>query len=77
VAALIPLDVAPQLKGHVQGALNVGNTDDQLWKLYDVIARLFNEGHETRVAKRVFEDVLGKKLVSEEELREDREWRGL
>lgn len=77
VAALIPMDVAPQLKGHVQGALNVGNTEDQLWKLYDVVARLFNEGHETRSAKKVFEDVLGKKLASEEELKEDREWRGL
>lgn len=77
VAALIPLDVAPQLKGHVKGALNVGNTGDQLWSLFEVVARLFTEGHETRTAKKVFEEALGKKQVSEEELREDREWRGL
>jgi alkylhydroperoxidase/carboxymuconolactone decarboxylase family protein YurZ len=77
LAALIPMDVGPQLKGHVQGALNTGSSKDQLWKLYDVICRLFSEGAETRAAKRVFEDVLGKVIISEEEMREDREWRGL
>lgn len=77
VAALIPLDVAPQLKGHVQGALNTGSTADQLWKLLDVVSRLFNEGAETRGAKRTFEEVLGKQIMSEEEFEEDRKWRGL
>jgi alkylhydroperoxidase/carboxymuconolactone decarboxylase family protein YurZ len=77
VAALIPLDVSPQLKGHVQGALNTGSTQEQLWKLLDVVSRLFNEGAETRSAKKTFEDVLGKQIISEEEFLEDREWRGL
>jgi alkylhydroperoxidase/carboxymuconolactone decarboxylase family protein YurZ len=77
VAALIPLDVTPQLKGHVQGALNTGSTPDQLWKLLDVVSRLFNEGAETRGAKRTFEEVLGKKMMSEEEFEEDRKWQGL
>lgn len=77
VAALIPLDVSPQLKGHIQGALNLGNTPEQLWKLLDVTSRLFNEGAETRSAKKTFEDVLGKQVISEEEFLEDREWRGL
>jgi alkylhydroperoxidase/carboxymuconolactone decarboxylase family protein YurZ len=77
VGALVPLDVSPQLKGHVQGALNTGSTADQLWKLLDVTSRLFTEGHETRSAKKTFEDVLGKQIISEEEFLEDREWRGL
>jgi 4-carboxymuconolactone decarboxylase len=77
VAALVPLDVSPQLKGHVQGALNLGNTADELWKLLDVVSRLFNEGAETRSAKKTFEDVLGKQVISEQEFLEDREWRGL
>ena len=77
VSALIPLDVAPQLKGHVQGALNTGSTPEQLWKLLDIVSRLLNEGHETRVAKKTFEDVLGKQLMSEEEYEEDRKWQGL
>ncbi|MCC7508099.1 MAG: hypothetical protein IT464_01830 [Planctomycetes bacterium] len=77
VGALIPLDVTPQLKGHVQGALNTGSSADQLWKLLDVCSRLFTEGTETRGAKKVFEDVLGKQIISEEEFLEDREWRGL
>ncbi|MCB9894058.1 MAG: carboxymuconolactone decarboxylase family protein [Planctomycetes bacterium] len=76
VAALIPLDVAPQLKGHVQGALNTGSTPEQLWKLLDVVGRLFNEGPETRGAKKTFEDVLGKQVMSEEEWEEDRKWQG-
>jgi alkylhydroperoxidase/carboxymuconolactone decarboxylase family protein YurZ len=77
VAALVPLDVTPQLKGHVQGALNTGSSAEQLWKLLDVVSRLFNEGAETRAAKRTFEDVLGKQIMSEEEFEEDRKWRGL
>ena len=77
VAALIPLDVTPQLKGHIQGALNTGSTADQLWKLFDVVSRLFTEGAETRGAKRTFEDVLGKIVMSEEEFEEDRRWQGL
>ncbi|MCA8935913.1 MAG: carboxymuconolactone decarboxylase family protein [Planctomycetes bacterium] len=77
VAALIPLDVTPQLKGHIQGALNTGSTADQLWKLFDVVSRLFTEGPETRGAKRTFEDVLGKIVMSEEEFEEDRRWQGL
>jgi len=76
VAALIPLDVSPQLKGHLQGALNTGSTPEQLWKVLDVVSRLFNEGHETRGAKRTFEDVLGKQIMSEDEFLEDRKWQG-
>ncbi|MCA8914041.1 MAG: carboxymuconolactone decarboxylase family protein [Planctomycetes bacterium] len=76
VASLIPMDVAPQLKGHVQGALNTGSTPEQMWKLLDVVGRLFNEGPETRGAKKTFEDVLGKQVMSEEEWEEDRKWQG-
>jgi alkylhydroperoxidase/carboxymuconolactone decarboxylase family protein YurZ len=77
VGALIPLDASPQLKGHVQCALNTGSNAEQLWKLLDVVSRLFTEGAETRSAKRTFEDVLGKQVISEQEFLEDREWRGL
>lgn len=77
VAALIPLDVTPQLKGHVQGALNTGSTAEQLWKLLDVVSRLFNEVPETRGAKKTFEEVLGKQVMTEDEYEEDRKWRGL
>ena len=76
VASLIPMDVAPQLKGHVQGALNTGSSSEQMWKLLDVVSRLFNEGPETRGAKKTFEDVLGKQIMSEEEWEEDRKWQG-
>ena len=77
VAALIPMDVSPQLKGHVQGALNTGSNIEQMWKLLDLVSRLFNEGAETRAAKKVFEEVLGRKIMSEEEFEEDRKWQGL
>lgn len=77
VAALIPMDVTPQLKGHVQGALNTGSNMEQLWKLLDLVSRLFTEGSETRSAKRTFEEVLGKQIMSEEEFEEDRRWQGL
>jgi 4-carboxymuconolactone decarboxylase len=76
VAALIPLDVSPQLKGHLQCAVNTGNSAEQLWKLLDVVARLFTEGAETRSAKKTFEDVLGKQVLSEEEFLEERKWQG-
>lgn len=77
VAALIPMDVTPQLKGHVQGALNTGSTPEQMWKLLDVVSRLFTEGAETRGAKKTFEEVLGKQIMTDAEYDEDREWRGL
>jgi alkylhydroperoxidase/carboxymuconolactone decarboxylase family protein YurZ len=77
VAALIPLDVTPQLKGHVQGALNTGSNIEQMWKLLDVVCRLFNEGVETRGAKRIFEEVLGRQVMTEQEYEEDRKWQGL
>jgi 4-carboxymuconolactone decarboxylase len=76
VGALIPLDVSPQLKGHLQCALNTGSSAEQLWKLLDVVSRLFTEGAETRGAKKTFEDVLGRQIMSEEEFLEERKWQG-
>jgi alkylhydroperoxidase/carboxymuconolactone decarboxylase family protein YurZ len=61
VAALVPLDVAPQLKGHVQGVLNLGGTPEQLWKLLGTIRNLFEAPKMFDAAQRVFESVLGKK----------------
>ncbi|MCC6465715.1 MAG: carboxymuconolactone decarboxylase family protein [Planctomycetes bacterium] len=76
VAALIPLDVAPQLKGHVLGALNTGSTKEQLWRLYDVICKLFKEGAELNAAKGAFEEALGKPMKALDNYEEEREWRG-
>jgi 4-carboxymuconolactone decarboxylase len=61
VAALVPLDVQPQLKGHVQGVLNLGGTPDQLWKLLGAIRNLFDAPKLFDAATRTFESVLGKK----------------
>ena len=73
VGSLIPLDVQPQLKGHVQGALNTGNTADALWKLHDLVVKLFKEGAETRGARAAFESVLGKRKM-DIDLEEEREF---
>ncbi|MHC4841935.1 MAG: carboxymuconolactone decarboxylase family protein [Planctomycetota bacterium] len=62
-ASLIPLDVSPQLKGHIKGAKNTGSTTEQLWRLFDLVVKLFKEGPETRSAKASFEDVLGKRKM--------------
>ncbi|MCF6227858.1 MAG: hypothetical protein L3J82_04205 [Planctomycetes bacterium] len=63
VASLIPLDVSPQLKGHIKGALNLGRDANQLWKLFDLIVKLFKEGAEIRSAKGAFEEILGKRKL--------------
>lgn len=72
VAALIPMDAQPQLKGHVQGCLNLGATADQMWKLLGVVKTLFEAPKLVDAANRTFEAVLGKKasdLSFEEEHR--------
>lgn len=61
VAALIPMDAQPQLKGHVQGCLNLGATADQMWKLLGVIKILIEAPKVVDAATRTFEAVLGKK----------------
>jgi hypothetical protein len=48
-----------------------------MWKLLDVVSRLFTEGAETRAAKRTFEEVLGRQVMTEQEYEEDRKWQGL
>ncbi|MDC1142935.1 hypothetical protein OAU50_07570 [Planctomycetota bacterium] len=62
-ASLIPLDVSPQLRGHLMGAKNTGSNIEQLWKLFDLIAKLFKEGPEINSAKNTFEAVLGKRKM--------------
>jgi 4-carboxymuconolactone decarboxylase len=72
VAALIPMDAQPQLKGHVQGCLNLGANGDQMWKLLGVVKTLFEAPKLVDAASRTFEAVLGKKasdLSFEEEHR--------
>lgn len=73
VAALMPLDVLPQLKGHVQGALNTGNSPEQLWKLYELIPKLFD--HMPKSAKSAFEAVLGKQQVSDVDFETEQKYR--
>lgn len=73
VAALIPLDVLPQLKGHVQGALNTGNTPEQLWKLHELIPKLFDGLPKS--AKTAFEAVLGKQKISDAQFEEEQKYR--
>lgn len=60
IAALMPMDVLPQLKGHVAGALNLGHNAEVLWKLYDIIGKLFDSTPKS--AKTAFEAVLGKRV---------------
>ncbi len=74
VSSLIPLDVSPQLKGHIRGAKNTGSSTDQLWKLFDLIVKLFKEGAETRSAKGTFEEVLGKRKL-DMDFEEEQEYR--
>ncbi len=72
VAALIPMDVQPQLKGHVSGVLNLGGTPDQLWKLVGVLRSLFDAQRLFDITTRTFESVIGKKdsgMSFEEEMR--------
>jgi len=61
VAALIPMDVQPQLKGHVAGVLNLGGTADQLWQLLSIVKKLLDAPKVLDAAQRTFEAVLGKK----------------
>jgi alkylhydroperoxidase/carboxymuconolactone decarboxylase family protein YurZ len=73
VAALMPLDVLPQLKGHVQGAVNLGNSPDTLWKLYEVIPKLFD--HMPKSAKTAFEAVLGKQQISDDQFEQEQKYK--
>ncbi|MCL4732075.1 MAG: hypothetical protein KJ044_16780, partial [Planctomycetes bacterium] len=75
VAALMPLDVAPQLKGHIQGARNTGTSDKALWSLYELVSRLFKEGPEMTAAKNTFTEVLGKSQIDIAKFEEEKEWR--
>lgn len=77
VAALMPLDVTPQLKGHIQGALNTGTTAAGLWALFELVSKLFREGPEMTAAKNTFTEVLGKSQKALENYEEEREWREL
>ncbi|MCK6440174.1 MAG: carboxymuconolactone decarboxylase family protein [Planctomycetes bacterium] len=61
VSALMLLDVHPQLKGHIQGAINLGATKEQLWTLLTVVRKLFEANKLFDGVQRVFESVLGKK----------------
>ena len=73
VAALMPLDVLPQLKGHVQGAVNLGNKPETLWKLYEVIPKLFD--HMPKSAKTAFEAVLGKQQISDDQFEQEQKYK--
>lgn len=73
VAALIIMDVPPQLKGHVQGALNLGATKEQMWELLAVVRKLFEADRLLNAALKTFESVLGKK-ASDLSLEEERRY---
>ena len=73
VAALMLLDVHPQLKGHIQGALNMGATKDQLWALLTTVRKLFEANKLFDAVQKVFESVLGKKQ-SDLSLEEERKY---
>jgi alkylhydroperoxidase/carboxymuconolactone decarboxylase family protein YurZ len=77
VAALMPMDVTPQLKGHIQGARNTGTSDKALWALFDLVSKLFREGAEMNAAKATFTEVLGKSQKALDNYEEEREWREL
>jgi len=74
VAALMPMDVTPQLKGHIQGARNTGTNDKALWALCEIISRLFNDGREMTAAKATFTEVLGKSQIQMDKYEEEKEW---
>lgn len=73
IAALMPLDVLPQLKGHVQGAVNLGHKPEALWKLYELIPKLFD--HMPKSAKAGFEAALGKQQISDEQFEQEQRMR--
>ncbi|MCC6573172.1 MAG: hypothetical protein IT462_05210 [Planctomycetes bacterium] len=73
VAALIPLDVLPQLKGHVQGAVNTGSTPEQLWKLLELIPKFFDSVPKS--AKTAFEAALGKQKLTDEQFEQEQKYR--
>lgn len=75
VAALMPMDVTPQLKGHIQGALNTGTSNKALWALYELVSRLFRDGSEMNAAKATFTEVLGQSQISLDKFEEEKEWR--
>lgn len=64
ISALMPMDVAPQLKGHLQNAVAHGAGKDELWQLFDIVSKLFNASPEIRSAKSTFEDVIGRQAES-------------
>lgn len=70
IAALIPMDVRPQLRSHVQGAVNLGASGDQVWMLFDTVKKLFEAPKLFDRTRETIEKVLGKKasgLTFEEE----------
>ncbi|HRJ77332.1 MAG: hypothetical protein HPKKFMNG_00756 [Planctomycetes bacterium] len=73
LAALMPLDVLPQLKGHVQGAVNLGHSAETLWKLYELIPKFFD--HMPKSAKTAFEAVLGKQKISDADFDQEQKYR--
>lgn len=73
IAALMPLDVLPQLKGHVQGAVNLGHSPEALWKLHDLIPKLFD--NMPKSAKAGFEAALGKQKISDADFETEQKMR--
>ncbi|MCA8940129.1 MAG: hypothetical protein KDB07_09980 [Planctomycetes bacterium] len=61
VAALMLMDAQPQLKGHVQGAVNLGGDADQLWQLFQTVRKLFEANALFDRCRETFESVIGKK----------------
>jgi len=61
VAGLIPMDVQPQLKGHVMGAVNLGASKTQMWDLLSLVRKLFDADKLLDQTQKTFESAIGKK----------------
>jgi len=55
------------------GALNLGNKPETLWKLYEVLPKLFD--HMPKSAKTAFEAVLGKQQISDDQFEQEQKYK--
>ncbi len=61
VSALVLMETPLQLKGHVQGVVNLGGQKEELWQLLSLLRKFFETDRLFDQAQKTFEAVIGKK----------------
>src|SRR5205807_829904 len=65
LGAVFPLDARAPLEDFIHAARGAGVSGASLWAIADLLARMFQEGPETRSAVQSFEVVLGRRARDE------------